>query len=72
MYSPLLCQICMSIVYSQTELHVFKVIKLDVQIRPVFTDPVTNMQLNILNDHCTSIAVLSDMQLYVHTHAMYY
>ena len=43
-YSPvrsILCQICMPIVYIQAELCVFKVIKLHVQIRPVFVDLVT-------------------------------
>ena len=35
------CQICIPIVNPQVELRVFKVIKLDMQIRPVFADSVT-------------------------------
>ena len=32
----------------QAELHVFKVIKLEVQIRPVFADPVTSYLIYII------------------------
>ena len=39
----MLGQICVPIASPQAELCAFKAIKLNVQIRPIFTDPVTNI-----------------------------
>ena len=45
-----MCQICIPIAYSQSELCVFKVIKLDMQIRPVFADSVVYVILHVITD----------------------
>ena len=42
MLSSILCKIHTCVAFPQAELCVFKVVKLDVQIRRVFADPVTN------------------------------
>ena len=44
----ILCQSCIHIACSHSELCVFKVMKLDLQVTPVFVDPVA-----FILSHCT-------------------